>query len=247
MGVSGTDAAKEASAMVLLDDDFATIVTAVREGRRLYDNIRRFVKYQLTTNSAEVLIIAVAPLLGLPIPLLPIHILWVNLLTDGLPGLALAAEPAEPGVMKRGPRAPGESIFAHGLGAHAVWVGVLMAGLAFAVEAFLVSDHDEHWRTMIFTVLVFTQMGHVLAIRSDTESLFSQGPLSNRPLAAAVAGMILLQLAAIYLPAFQRALKTHALTPKELALCAALSTIVFFAVEIEKWLKRRRALHASAS
>ncbi|MCM2303969.1 MAG: cation-translocating P-type ATPase [Elusimicrobia bacterium] len=241
MGVAGTDAAKEASAMVLLDDDFATIVTAVREGRRLYDNIRRFVKYQLTTNSAEVWIIAAAPLLGLPIPLLPIHILWVNLLTDGLPGLALAAEPAEADVMRRGPRPPGESIFARGLGVHAIWVGVLMAGLCLAAESFLVGAEESHWRTMIFTVLVFTQMGHVLAIRSDRESLFTQGPLTNKPLFAAVAGMVLLQLAAVYLPPFQRALKTEALSPGELAAAAALSTVVFLAVEAEKWLKRRFA------
>jgi len=241
MGVSGTDAAKEASAMVLLDDDFATIVAAVREGRRLYDNIRRFVKYQLTTNSAEVWIISSAPLLGLPIPLLPIHILWVNLLTDGLPGLALAAEPAEAGIMARGPRPPGESIFAHGLGLHAVWVGVLMSVLALGAQFLLVSRGDEHWRTMIFTVLVFTQMGHVLAIRSERQSLFAQGLLSNRPLFAAVAGMILLQLAAIYFPPFQRALKTQALSAGELAVAAALSSVVFFAVEAEKWLKRRGA------
>ncbi|MBI2384710.1 MAG: cation-translocating P-type ATPase [Elusimicrobia bacterium] len=241
MGVAGTDAAKEASAMVLLDDDFATIVAAVREGRRLYDNIRRFVKYQLTTNSAEVWIIASAPVLGLPIPLLPIHILWINLLTDGLPGLALVAEPAEAGLMRRGPRPPGESIFAHGLGLHAVWVGVLMSFLALGAQFLLVSRGDAHWRTMIFTVLVFTQMGHVLAIRSERESLFSQGLLSNKPLFAAVAGMILLQLAAVYLPPFQRALKTQALSPGELAAAAGLSTVVFFAVELEKWLRRRGA------
>ncbi|MEQ1920350.1 MAG: HAD-IC family P-type ATPase, partial [Elusimicrobiota bacterium] len=239
MGLSGTDAAKQASAMVLLDDDFATIVAAVREGRRLYDNIRRFVKYQLTTNSAEVWIIATAPLFGLPIPLLPIHILWVNLLTDGLPGLALAAEPAEPGVMRRGPRPPDESIFSHGLGAHAIWVGVLMAALTLGAQFLFVAEGDVHWRTMIFTVLVFTQMGHVMAIRSERESLFRQGLFTNRPLLAAVTGMILLQFVAIYFPPFQRALKTQALSPGELATAVALSTVVFFAVEIEKWLKRR--------
>lgn len=213
----------------------------MREGRRLYDNIRRFVKYQLTTNSAEVLIIAAAPLLGLPIPLLPIHILWVNLLTDGLPGLALAAESAEPGIMRRGPRPPGESIFADGLGRHAVWVGVLMALLALGAEQFLVGSGEGHWRTMVFTVLVFTQMGHVLAIRSDRESLFSLGLFTNRPLFWAVTGMIALQLLAVYAPPFQAALKTQALSPKELTAAAALSTVVFWAVEVEKWLKRRRS------
>ncbi|TBR22202.1 cation-translocating P-type ATPase [bacterium] len=240
MGLSGTDAAKEASAMVLLDDDFATIVAAVREGRRLYDNIRRFVKYQLTTNSAEVWIVAAAPLLGLPIPLLPIHILWVNLLTDGLPGLALAAEPAERDVMRRGPRPPEEGLFAHGLGFFAVWVGVLMAVLTLGAQLFLVSRGDAHWRTVMFTVLVFTQMGNVLAVRSERESLFTQGLGSNLPLTGAVAGMVLLQLAAVYAPPLQRALKTEALAPGELALAAGLAAALFGAVEAEKWLKRRR-------
>jgi len=240
MGIAGTDAAKEASAMVLLDDNFATIVAAVREGRRIFDNIRKFVRFVMTGNSGELATLLLAPFFGLPIPLLPIHILWVNLLTDGLPGLALAAEPAEPGIMRRGPRPPGESIFADGLGAHAVWVGVLMALLALGAERFLVGNGDAHWRTMVFTVLVFTQMGHVLAIRSDRESLFSQGFFTNRPLFWAVAGMIALQLLAVYAPPFQAALKTQALSLKELAAAAALSTVVFWAVEIEKWLKRRR-------
>src|SRR5688572_14556475 len=124
MGVTGTDAAKEAAHMVLLDDNFASIVGAVREGRRIFDNIRKFIRYAMTGNSGEIWTIFLAPLLGLPIPLLPIHILWVNLVTDGLPGLALAAEPAEPGVMKRPPRPPGESVFAGGLWQHTLWVGL---------------------------------------------------------------------------------------------------------------------------
>lgn len=115
MGQGGTDVAREASSLVLLDDNFAIIVAAVREGRRIYDNIRKFVRYAMTGNSGEIWTIFLAPLLLLPIPLLPIHILWVNLVTDGLPGLALAAEPAERGIMQRPPRAPRESLFAHGM------------------------------------------------------------------------------------------------------------------------------------
>src|SRR5690606_12587375 len=116
MGISGTEVSKEAAHLILLDDNFATIVKAVRGGRRIYDNIRRFVKYVMTCNGAEVWTIFLAPLLGMPIPLLPIHILWINLVTDGLPALALANEKAEPDVMQRPPRPPGESLFAGGVG-----------------------------------------------------------------------------------------------------------------------------------
>ena len=132
MGKGGTDVAREASSLVLLDDNFATIVGAVREGRRIFDNIRKFIRYALTGNSGEIWVLFLAPLLGMPIPLLPIHILWVNLVTDGLPGLALAAEPAERGVMRRPPRPPGESVFTHGLWQHALWVGLLIGALCLA-------------------------------------------------------------------------------------------------------------------
>ncbi len=143
MGITGTDVSKEAAHMILLDDNFATIVNAVKEGRKIYDNIRKFIKYLLTTNSGEIWTLFLAPLVGLPIPLLPIHLLWINLVTDGLPALALSAEPAEGDVMSRPPRHPRESVFAGGLGAHAIWVGLLMAGMVLLVQCWSITGGNS--------------------------------------------------------------------------------------------------------
>jgi Ca2+-transporting ATPase len=241
MGITGTDVAKEASAMVLLDDNFASVVRAVREGRRIYDNLRRFIRYQMTTNSAEVWTLFLAPFLGLPVPLLPIQILWINLVTDGLPGLALAVEPAEANVMRRPPRPLREGVFARGLGVHVLWVGLFMAALALGAQAWFVDTGAEQarWQTITFTMLCFVQLGHVLAVRSERESLFTQGLLSNKPLVGAVALAIALQLAIIYVPALNRLFKTQALSATELALTFTGAAAVFAVVEVEKWFWRR--------
>ena len=238
MGITGTDVSKEASDMILMDDNFATIVKAVREGRKIYDNIRKFIRYLLTTNSGEIWTLFLAPFLGLPIPLLPIHILWINLVTDGLPALALSAEPEEKDLMKRPPRDPRESIFAQGLGIHAIWVGLLMAGVALGLQAWAIHLGDRHWQTMVFTTLCFLQLGHVLAIRSERVSLFEQGLFSNKPLLASVLLTVLLQMATIYIPALNLVFKTEPLAAGELILVFVLSSAVFTAVEIEKWVKR---------
>ena len=240
MGGTGTDVAKEASHMILLDDNFATIVKAVQEGRRIFDNIRKFIKYTMTSNSGEIWTIFLAPFLGLPIPLLPIHILWINLVTDGLPGLALALEPPERGVMERPPRHPKESIFAGGLGTHIIWVGFFMGGVTLATQAWSINTGHSHWQTMVFTVLCLSQMGHVLAIRSEKESFFSQGLFSNKPLAGAFLLTFTLQMATIYVPQLQPIFKTEALSLFELSITLVASSLVFIAVEFEKWLKRRR-------
>jgi len=245
MGITGTDVAKEAGHMILLDDNFATIVRAVREGRRIFDNIRKFIKYTMTSNSGEIWTIFLAPFLGLPIPLLPIHILWINLVTDGLPGLALAAEKEERGVMQRPPRPPNESIFAHGMWQHILWVGVLMGAASLFTQAWAIHTGLGHWQTMVFTVLTLSQLGHVLAIRSETDSLFRQGVFSNRPLIGAVLFTFGLQLATIYVPWLNPIFKTEALTSNELAFCLAMSTLVFIGVEIEKILVRRGWLYAA--
>jgi Ca2+-transporting ATPase len=240
MGITGTDVSKEAAAMILLDDNFATIVKAVKEGRRIFDNIRKFIKYTMTSNSGEIWTIALAPLLGLPIPLLPIHILWINLVTDGLPGLALAVEPAEKGIMERPPRHPTESIFAQGLGVHVIWVGLLIGAVSLLTQTWFLKTGQAHWQTMVFTVLCLSQMGHVLAIRSERESLFSEGILSNKPLAGAFLLTFVLQMATIYVPQLNSVFKTAPLTFGQLAVTLALSSVVFFAVELEKLVKRRR-------
>jgi Ca2+-transporting ATPase len=243
MGEGGTDVAREAAHMVLLDDNFATIVHAVRQGRRLFDNIRKFIRYAVTTNSSEIWTIFFAPFLGLPIPLLPIHILWINLVTDSLPALALAAEREEKGVMGRPPRPPAESIFAHGMWQHMVWVGLLMAALTLLTQAWAYRTGHAHWQSMVFTVLTLSQLAHVMAIRSERESLFAIGLWSNRPMVAAVLVTFLLQMAALYVPALNDAFHTEPLAPAELAACIAVSSIVFFVVEAEKWLVRRGLLY----
>jgi Ca2+-transporting ATPase len=246
MGQGGTDVAREAASLVLLDDNFATLVTAVREGRRIYDNIRKFVRYAMTGNSGEIWTLFLAPMLLLPIPLLPIHILWVNLVTDGLPGLALAAEPAEPGIMRRPPRAPDESMFANGMWQHILGIGLLIGGLCLSVQAWALSNGNTHGQTMVFTVLTLSQMVHVLTIRSETQSLWQLGLGTNRALLGAVLLTFLLQLATIYVPALHPIFKTEALSLLELGICLGASALVGVAVELEKtWRqrKRRAALH----
>jgi Ca2+-transporting ATPase len=240
MGITGTDVSKEAADMILLDDNFATIVKAVKEGRHIYDNIRKFVKYIMTCNSAEIWTMFLAPLVGLPIPLLPIHILWINLVTDGLPGLALGSEKAEPDIMSRPPRKTNESLFAGGIGLHIAWVGFLMAVITLATEAWAVNNKMPHWQTMVFTVLSLSQLGHVMGIRSDRQLLFKLGIFSNRPLLGAVLLTFLLQLGVIYLPFANELFKTQPLSMGELAACIGASLVVLTGVEIEKLFKKHQ-------
>lgn len=246
MGITGTDVSKEAAHMILLDDNFATIIKAVQEGRRIFDNIRKFIKYTMTSNSGEVWTIFLAPLIGLPIPLLPIHILWINLVTDGLPGLAFASEQAEENILKRPPRKTDESIFSGGVGVHILWVGLLMGAICIGTQGWAIHEGNEKWMTMVFTVLSLSQMGHAMAIRSDWKSLFSQGVFGNKQLIGAVLLTLGLQMAVIYLPFLQDIFRTQSLTLIELLTCIGLSSIVFWAVESEKWFKRR-GLNISSS
>ena len=181
MGVTGTEVAKEAADMVLTDDNFSSIVTAVGEGRRIYDNIRRFVRYTLTSNAGEIWVMFLGPFVGLAIPLLPVQILWINLVTDGFPGLALGVEPAEPDVMERKPRPPDESIFAQGVWQQVIFIGLLMGFLTLGLGVWGEAT-GRPWQTMIFTTLALLQLGNALAIRSERQSFFTLGPGSNKPL-----------------------------------------------------------------
>jgi Ca2+-transporting ATPase len=198
------------------------------------------VRYLLTTNSAEIWVMALAPFLGLPFPLLAVQILWINLVTDGMPALALGVEPVEPGAMRRPPRPAKESIFARGLWQQAIWVGLLMGGVTLAIQA-LAIDQGWPWQTMVFTTLALLQLGNSLAVRSETESFFRLGFRSNMPLTIAVLGTLVIQLALVYIPAIQPIFETVALTPAQLAVVLAASTLGFAAVETEKWVRRLRA------
>ena len=240
MGINGTEVSKEASHLILLDDNFATIVVAVKHGRKIFDNILKFIKYIMTGNSGEIWAIFLAPFFGLPIPLLAIHILWINLVTDGLPGLALASEPSEIDIMKRTPRNPKKSIFSNGMAVHILWVGFLMGAVTIGMQAYAIHVANTHWQTMAFTVLCFSQLGHVMVIRSGQNSIFKIGFFSNKPMIGALFITISLQLMIIYVSFFNGIFKTQALTLYELLLTLTVSSIVFWAVEIEKWIINRK-------
>ncbi len=239
MGITGTDVAKEASDMVLLDDNFATIIAAVEEGRRIYDNIRKFFTYTMTSNAGEIWVMLIAPLIGMPFALLPLQILWVNLVTDGLPGLALSIEPAEKNVMHRPPYPPNENVFGRGMARQILWVGILMGFVSLGVGYYYWSLGNPNWQTIVFTTLTLSQMGNALALRSERESLFKIGLLSNKSMLNAVLLTFVLQIAVIYIPFLQSVFRTNPLTWQELIICLVLSTIVFWGVEFEKYLKRR--------
>ncbi len=246
MGITGTPVTKEASDMVILDDNFASIVSAAEEGRTIYDNVRKFIKYILASNTGEVLVLFIIQLLGMPLPLNTIQILWMNLVTDGLPALALGVEAGEPNAMKRPPYDPAEGIFARGLGWYLLRIGVLIAVITFIVTHFAPHDFDVNniengarntvWGTMIFTTLVMSQMGHALAIRSETESVFKIGLFTNKAMLSAVLMTTILQIALIYIPFFNDFFYTVPLSIEQLAFCFGLAILTFAGVELDKYL-----------
>ncbi|WP_315862208.1 cation-translocating P-type ATPase [Picosynechococcus sp. PCC 7003] len=235
MGITGTDVSKEASDMVLLDDNFATIVAATEEGRVVYTNIRHFIQYILGSNIGEVITIAAAPLIGLSeVPLIPLQILWMNLVTDGLPALALALEPAEADVMQRRPFNPQESIFARGLGSYIIRIGLIFSVISIALMAYSYNAYPDSWKTMVFTTLCLSQMGHAIAVRSRTQLTLTSNPLRNPYLIIAVAATTILQLMLIYVEPLRLFFDTQRLSGQQLLLCLGVSTLLFVWVELEK-------------
>ena len=243
MGLTGSDVSREAADVVLRDDNFATIVSAVEEGRVIFDNIRKFVKFLLSANSAELWVMLGGPLFGMPLPLLPLQILWMNLITDGLPALALGVEPAEDDVMERPPYGAEESVFSRGVGRDILLTGLVMGATSLGVGWFYWQAGEPQWQTTLFTTLTLSQLGLALAVRSERKSLFSIGLMSNPFLAAAIVSSMLLQLAAVYLGPLQGIFNTVSLSLQDMAVCAVASTATMWLLEAEKLFSRRSARH----
>ncbi|BAS29211.1 ATPase [Limnochorda pilosa] len=241
MGITGTDVAREAADMVLADDNYATIVSAVREGRVIYANIRKSIHYLLSCNVGEIVAIFFGIALGMGSPLTPIQILWVNLVTDGLPALALGVEPPEPGVMDRSPRNPRESVFGGGIGGLTIWQGALIGLLTLGVFAWARQMGDlARAQTLAFATLAFAQLAHSFNVRSAFGSLFRIGWFSNRPLLLAVATSGLLQCAVLVLPFLAPFFDVTGLSSREAAVIAAASVAPWVVVEGVKAVLRRR-------
>ncbi len=242
MGITGTDVSKEAADMILLDDNFATLVKAVKEGRRIYENIRKFILYVLSCNLGEILTIFVAPLLGFAIPLLPIQILWINLVTDGLPGLALVAEPAEKDIMQQAPRPPKENLFAGGMVQKILITGTILGIASLLIQWWGIRQgfdlRTQH--TLVFTTLCFVQLGNALSVRSAYHSIFSGGLFANKSLWGAIALTVVLQLLIVYVPFLQTIFKTAALGAGSMAAIGMLTLASILAIELLKFLKRKK-------
>jgi Ca2+-transporting ATPase len=191
----------------------------------------------MTSNSSELLTLMLGPLIGLPVALLPIHILWINLVTDGMPAISLSFEKAEKDIMNRPPRPPGETVFANGRGIHMVWVGILMAGIALSLQA-LAIRYGMHWQTMILNFMCLSQLCHAMAIRSN-QPVFRVGIFSNKMLTGAFILTLVLQTFITYAPFMHPIFKTQSLSAMELMIVIVASLSVFVAVEIEKAVSKR--------
>jgi len=242
MGITGTDVAKEASSLILLDDNFATIKVAIKEGRNIYENIRKFIRYLLASNVGEILVMLFAMLMSMPLPLVPIQILWVNLVTDGLPAMALGLDQPEENVMQRNPRHPKEGVFARRLGWKILSRGFLIGVVTLA--AFVIVFHRDpsdlpYAQTIAFATLVMAQLIHVFDCRSEI-SIFSRNPFGNKYLVWAVVSSALLMLVVIYVPIFQPIFHTVAIEPRDWLLILGLSAVPTFLLAGTFFSRKRR-------
>ncbi|MEW6089120.1 MAG: calcium-transporting P-type ATPase, PMR1-type [bacterium] len=243
MGITGTDVTKEVSSMVVTDDNFASIVAAVEEGRGIYDNIKKFILYLLSCNAGEILVMFIASIAGLPVPLLPIHILWVNLVTDGLPAFALGVDPVNPNIMKRPPLAVNESIINKERGISMLMQGLFIALCSLSAFVYLLYVKNEsllHARTGAFVVLACSQLFHSFNCRSTTRSIFEMGIFTNKKLVFAVLMSFLLQMMVVYVPFFQKIFKTDPLQMYHWIFVIIISSFPLWAMEIVKFIKRKK-------
>ncbi len=239
MGITGTDVAKEAADMVLLDDNFATIVSAVEEGRTIYDNILRFIGFSVSGNLGKILAVLLLPFLGLPNPLTPLQLLWLNLLTDGLLGLGMGVERPEPDVMNRKPISPTSQIFDRSMVRHTLLTGAIIGLTTILLTWHYWGSHPAGtWQTVLFTSLAFAQIGQAMAQRSSRDSFFRMGLFSNPLLLAMVFAVVVLQAAVVYLPLLQPFFKTAPLDPVTLCWVVVPGITVFTILELFKFATR---------
>jgi len=242
MGITGTDVTKEVSDMIITDDNFASIVAAVEEGRGIYDNIRKFIHYLLSCNAGEILVMFVSSLIGWPVPLLPIHILWINLITDGFPALALGVDPVDPNIMKRPPRPTNESVItmrgAFSMLGQGAFIAVCSL-LAFCFVLFIEDEGINRARTAAFIVLSCSQLFHSFNCRSATESLFKIGVFTNKKLVLATFVSFLLQMAVVYIPFLQKVFKTTPLGLADWIFVIMVSSFPLWAMELVKKINKK--------
>lgn len=240
MGITGTDVSKEAASMVLLDDNFSSIVSAVEEGRAIFDNILRFIKFSLAGNVGKVLLVLLAPLFGLPVPLTPFQILWLNLVTDGVLGLGIGMEPADPGAMKRPPRNPSEGIMSGGTGLSIFLLGSLLGAVNLGVAFWAFQQSEAPATIIIMTTVVILQIVEAHVLRSNSRSVFFMNPLSNKPLLAATLVVIVLQALVITLPPIGSIFETGVMSPDLMAVPLIAGGVVLVILEAMKWIFNRK-------
>lgn len=239
MGITGTDVAKESADMVLLDDNFATIVSAVKEGRTIYDNLLKFIEFSVAGNLGKILAVLLLPFLGLPNPLAPLQLLWLNLLTDGLLGLGMGMERSEPDVMSRPPLAPNSQIFDRAMLRHTVLTGGLIGLTTILLARHYWGSHPfGTWQTVLFTSLAFAQIGQAMSLRSRRFSFLRMGFFTNPLLLLMVCTVVILQLLVVYLPVMQPYFHTMPLTLNNLVWVFVPGIVVFTVLEIEKLVLR---------